>query len=72
MSRSPSTAQRLKEQIVQYEKQRREQRQMFGAQDANALAESVIEAQSAYIQELEYQLMEHSGGLLTLRSMGVI
>jgi len=71
MSRSASTAARLREQAEKYREQYRTQNALERAQ-VGAFARDIIAVQQKYIEELEAQLAESNGTLLTLRSMGVI
>lgn len=68
--RPRSTAERLRRQIAIYGEQLQDQKRL-GAPEIAQLAQSIIDAQHAYIQELERQMAEHEGALLTLRVMGV-
>jgi uncharacterized protein (DUF305 family) len=65
-----SSADRIRRLTASYQEQYREQ-QKLGAPEIAQLAQSIIDAQHAYIQELERQIAEQNGALLTLRAMGV-
>ena len=65
-----STREHLKDLIDHYGQQLQEQKRL-SAPEIGELAQSIIDAQHAYIQELERQIAEQNGALLTLRAMGV-
>jgi hypothetical protein len=65
-----STRERLKDLIDHYGQQLQEQKRL-SAPEIGELAQSVIDAQHEYIKELEGQLAETRGALLTLRALGV-